>query len=66
MSANSLRKQMHRLVDKLADEELELTWQAMLDLHCDHITFKAIQEAKSSQQPWDMLSHEEAVRLLAL
>lgn len=61
---NLLRIRIHHLIEQLADEELEEVWNAVYDLHCDFYMHKAIQEVKRSQQPWDTLTHEEAVQLL--
>lgn len=65
MSEDVLRNRLHQLVDKFADEELECAWEKLLGLYCDRMMLGAILAAKSSQQPWDILTHEEAVRILA-
>ena len=59
-----LRQKIHKLIDELSDEELEKVWDVFYALHCDLYMMKAIEQAKSSQQPWNILSHEEAVRQL--
>lgn len=64
MSGKFLRMRLHRLVDKFSDEELENACEVMLGLYCDRMILNAMQEAKEEQQPWDMLTHEEAVRML--
>jgi hypothetical protein len=61
---NLLRIRIHHLIEQLTDEELESVWESVYALHCDFYVMKAIQEAKRSQQPWDTLTHEEAIRLL--
>jgi hypothetical protein len=61
---NLLRIRIHHLIEQLTDDELEKVWSLLHDLHCDFYMMKAIQEVKRSQQPWDTLTHEEAVRLL--
>ncbi|KYC37568.1 hypothetical protein WA1_39555 [Scytonema hofmannii PCC 7110] len=61
---NLLRIRIHHLIEQLADEDLESFWSSVHAMHCDFYMFKAIQEVKRSQQPWDTLTHEEALRLL--
>lgn len=61
---NLLRMRIHLLIENLADEDLESFWRVVYALHCDLYMMKAIQEVKRSHQPWDTLTHEEAVRLL--
>jgi hypothetical protein len=61
---NLLRIRIHHLIEQLGDEELDKVWSLLHDLYCDFYMMKAIQEVKRSQQPWDTLTHEEAVRLL--
>lgn len=61
---NLLRIRIHHLIEQLADEDLESIWSAVYALHCDFYMIKAIQFVKKTQQPWDTLTHEEAVRLL--
>ncbi|MBD2167954.1 hypothetical protein H6G04_26565 [Calothrix membranacea FACHB-236] len=61
---NLLRTRIHHLVDQLADEDLPSTWAAVYNLHCDCYMLKAIEQAKRSQQPWDILTQEEAIRQL--
>ncbi|WP_190240844.1 hypothetical protein [Nostoc sp. 'Peltigera membranacea cyanobiont' 210A] len=39
-------------------------WNVLEGLYYDFYMLKAIQKVKRSQQPWDILTHEEAVRLL--
>ncbi len=61
---NLLRQKIHKLIDNLNDEELERVWDLLYALHCDLYMMKAIEQVKNSQQPWNVLSHEEAVRQL--
>lgn len=61
---NLLRLRMHHLIKQLADEDLQDIWNVLEALHCDFYMLKAIHQVKRSQQPWDILTHEEAVRLL--
>ena len=61
---NLLRLRMHHLIEQLADDDLQSIWDILEALHCDFYMLKAIQQVKRSQQPWDILTHEEAVRLL--
>jgi hypothetical protein len=61
---NLLRMRIHHLIEDLADEDLQGVWELFYTLHCDLYMMKAIQEVKRSQQPWDSLTHEEALRLL--
>ncbi|WP_414529981.1 hypothetical protein [Nodularia chucula] len=61
---NLLRIRIHHLIEQLGDEELESVWDAIHALHCDSYMWKSIQEANQLQQPWDILTHEEAKRML--
>jgi len=61
---NLLRLRMHHLIEQLADEDLQSIWDVLEALHCDFYMLKAIQKVKRSQQPWDILTHDEAIRLL--
>jgi hypothetical protein len=61
---NLLRIRIHHLIEQLEDEELPAVWDAIYALHCDFYMSKAIEEAKELQQPWDILTHEEAKRML--
>ncbi|MCX7597218.1 MAG: hypothetical protein N2235_26415 [Fischerella sp.] len=61
---NLLRIRIHHLIELLSDEELESVWNIVYALHCDFYMLKSIQEVKRSQQPWDTLTHEEAIQLL--
>lgn len=61
---NLLRIRIHHLIEQLADEDLECFWNTVHAMHCDFYMLKAIQEVKRSQQPWDTLTQEEAMRLL--
>ncbi len=55
---------MHHLIEQLGDDDLQDIWNILEALHYDFYMLKAIQQVKRSQQPWDILTHEEAVRLL--
>lgn len=55
---------MHHLIEQLADEDLQDIWDVIEALYYDFHMLKAIEEVKRSQQPWDILTHEEAIRLL--
>lgn len=61
---NLLRIRIHHLIEQLGDEELESVWSNIHELHCDFYMLKAIQQVKRSQQPWDILTQDEAVRML--
>ncbi|QLE54953.1 hypothetical protein [Nostoc sp. TCL26-01] len=61
---NLLRIRIHHLIEQLGDEELESVWLDIHALHCDFYMTKAIQQVKRSQQPWDILTQEEAIRML--
>ncbi len=61
---NLLRIRIHHLIEQLSDEDLESVWESVYALHCDFYMQRAIQEVKRSQQPWDTLTHEEAIQLL--
>jgi hypothetical protein len=61
---NLLRIRMHHLIEHLADEDLQGVWNVILALHFDRYMVRAIEQVKRSQQPWDILTHDEALRLL--
>ncbi|MEH2256590.1 hypothetical protein [Nostoc sp.] len=61
---NLLRLRMHHLIEQLGDDDLQDIWNVLEALHYDFYMLKAIQKVKRAQQPWDILTHEEAVRLL--
>ncbi|WP_414542047.1 MULTISPECIES: hypothetical protein [Nostocaceae] len=61
---NLLRIRIHHLIEQLGDEELQSIWETTHALHCDYYMLNAIQQVKQSQQPWDILTHEEAMRML--
>ncbi len=63
---NVLRSQLHKLIENFTQEELERVWNVVYAMHCDYRVLEAIQEVKRSQQPWDTLTHEEAVRSLTM
>jgi hypothetical protein len=61
---NLLRIRMHHLIEQIADEDMQNVWQVVQALYFDFYMLKEIQEVKSSQHPWDILTHEEAIRQL--
>ncbi|MBF2065437.1 MAG: hypothetical protein IGS39_13595 [Calothrix sp. C42_A2020_038] len=61
-----LRIKLHRLIEELQEEELEQAWDLIYGLHCDFEMLEAIQQVKRLQQPWDTLTHDEAVRYLTM
>ncbi|MEA5619717.1 hypothetical protein VB711_17990 [Cronbergia sp. UHCC 0137] len=61
---NLLRIRMHHLIEQLSDEELYSVWDVAEALHFDFYMLKAMEEGKRSQQPWDILTHDEAIKLL--
>jgi hypothetical protein len=61
---NLLRTRIHHLIEQLDDEDLQSTWDVVHNLHCDFYMLKAIEQVKRSQQPWDILTQDEAIRLL--
>jgi len=61
---NLLRIKIHQLIEQLADEDLQSAWPVVYNLHCDSYMLKAIEQVKRSQQPWDILTQEEAIRQL--
>jgi hypothetical protein len=63
---NILCSRFHELIENFTQEELEGAWTVVYAIHCDNRVLKAVQEVKRSQQPWDTLTHEEAVRFLTM
>ncbi len=61
---NLLRIRIHHLIEQFADDDLQEILSVMHGLYCDYYMLKAIEEVKRSQQPWDSLTHDEALRLL--
>jgi hypothetical protein len=61
---NLFRIRMHHLIEQIADEDLQTAWEIVQALHFDSYMLKAIEQVKPSQHPWDILTHEEAIRLL--
>ncbi len=61
---NLLRIRIHHLIEQLASDDLQEIWSVIHGLYCDFYMLKAIEEVKRSQQPWDSLTHDEALRLL--
>ncbi|MEO3705623.1 hypothetical protein [Trichormus azollae] len=61
---NLLRMRMHHLIEQIADEDLQSVWEIVQALHFDSYMVNAMEQVKRSQHPWDILTHDEAVRLL--
>jgi hypothetical protein len=61
-----LRSRFQELIENFTQEELERVWTVVYAMYCDTRVLKAVQEVKRSQQPWDTLTHEEAVRFLTM
>ena len=61
---NLLRIRMHHLIEQLAEEELYSVWTIIQNSHYDAYMLRAIEEFKEFQQPWDMLTLEEATKQL--
>jgi len=61
---NLLRIRMHHLIEQLAEDELYTAWDIIQGLHYDFYMLQAIEEFKELQQPWDMLTLEEATKQL--
>ncbi len=61
---NLLRIRLHHLIEQLADEDLYVVWCAVQALHFDFYMLRAIAEVQGTQQPWDMLTHDEALKQL--
>ncbi|MEM7555706.1 MAG: hypothetical protein AAF378_16715 [Cyanobacteria bacterium P01_A01_bin.84] len=59
------RQKIYDLIEKLSDEEIEKVWNTIYCLHCDFCTMKAIEQAQRSQQPWNILTYEEAKSLFS-
>jgi hypothetical protein len=61
---NLLRIRMHHLIEQISDDNLNAVWELVYALHADCYMLKAIEEGKRSQQPWDVLNHDEALKEL--
>lgn len=61
---NLVRIRMHHLIEQISDQDLQIVWGVVQALYFDSYMLKAIKEAKSSQHPWDILNHDEAIRQL--
>jgi len=61
---NLLRIRMHHLVEQVTDEDLYIVWELVQSLHFDRYMLKSMEQVKRSQHPWDILTHEEPLRLL--
>lgn len=61
---NLLRMRMYHLIEQIPDDELYNIWHTVLALYCDSCMMKAIAEVHQLHQPWDMLTHDEAIKQL--
>jgi len=61
---NLMRIRMHHLIEQLAEEELYSVWTIIEASYYDFYMLRAIEEVKEFQQPWDMLTLEEATKQL--
>lgn len=61
---NLLRNRLHRLIDRMPEQELEIAWEYLDNFHCDNLMLKAIEKAKKNQRPGDTLTREEAEEIL--
>ncbi|MBD2293744.1 hypothetical protein H6G06_09630 [Anabaena sphaerica FACHB-251] len=61
---NLMRIRMHHLIEQIPDEDLQSVWEVVQALHFDCYMLKAMGKVKRSQHPWDILTHDEAIRLL--
>jgi hypothetical protein len=61
-----LRVKLYQLVGELEEDELQQVWNTVYDLHCNFRMLDAIQQVKRQAQPWDTLTHDEAVRYLTM
>ena len=61
---NLLRMRTHHLIEQISDENLYHVWKVVESLYLDDYMLKSIEEVRLSQQPWDILNHDEAIRLL--
>ncbi|MGL5080500.1 MAG: hypothetical protein ACRC8A_03350 [Microcoleaceae cyanobacterium] len=59
-----LRKQLHQLVDRLSDEDLETAWGLLVTFYYDSSMLKAIQDAQATLRPGDSLTYEETIQVL--
>lgn len=59
-----LAEQLPDLIDQLSDENLEDVWKVLQPLYYDLYMLGAMQEAMRTVRPGDVLTREEALRLL--
>jgi hypothetical protein len=55
---------MHHLIEQIADEDLQRVWEVVQALHFDSYMLQSMEQVKSTQHPWDILTHDEAIRQL--
>ncbi|OUC13602.1 MAG: hypothetical protein B0A82_16235 [Alkalinema sp. CACIAM 70d] len=60
----SLRNRAHHLINGLTDDQLIVMWDVMKMHYYDLYMLSAIEAAKETLQPGDMLTREEAIVLL--
>lgn len=59
-----IKSRIHRLLDSLSEEELQIIWPMLEELYYDFYLLRAIQQAKQEVKPGDSFTREEAVRFL--
>lgn len=57
---------MHRIVDRLSDEELEELWAIAKEFYYDSYMLRAIREAQQTFKPGDAYKRDEALQLLLM
>lgn len=62
----SLKSKLYSLIEQMSDTELEKAWIYLQTLHYDSFMLVAIQKSKTSHQPGDSLTKEEAIQILYL
>ncbi|MGI0492587.1 hypothetical protein ACN4EG_12440 [Alkalinema pantanalense CENA528] len=60
----SLRHRAHNLINGLTADQLTVMWDVMKTHYYDLYMLSAIETAKETLQPGDMLTREEAIVLL--
>jgi len=66
LTMNPLRSRLHRIVDRLSDDELEELWTIATEFYYDSYMLRAIQEAKQTFKPGDTFKRDEALQLLLM
>jgi hypothetical protein len=59
-----LIEQLPDVIAQLSDDNLEDAWSALQPLYYDLYMLRAVQEAKRTISPGDILTHEEALQIL--